>query len=78
MAKVSVRDLRNKGGRVLKRVARGESVTVTMDGEPVAELRPLRRAGLSAAALLALWRKLPPLDPDALRADLDRVLDTSL
>ena len=48
MAVVSVRDLRNKGGRVLKRVASGEAVTVTLDGEPIAELRPVRRGGVSA------------------------------
>jgi len=73
-----VRDLRNKGGKVLKRVARGEAITVTMDGEPVAELRPLRRAGLSATVLLARWRTLPPLDPAALRADIDLVVDATL
>jgi len=78
MADVSVRDLRNKGGRVLKRVVRGESVTVTLDGEPVAELRRVRRIGLSATALLTRWRRLPPMDSKKLRADLDRVVDTSL
>jgi len=78
MAVVSVRDLRNKGGRVLKRVAKGEAITVTRDGEPIAELRPVRRSGLSAATLLARWHKLPLVDPVKLRADLDRVLDTSV
>lgn len=78
MADVSVRDLRNKGGRVLKRVVRGEAVTVTLDGEPVAELRRVRRAGLSATALITRWRKLPPMDSKRLRADLDRVLDPSV
>jgi prevent-host-death family protein len=77
MAVVSVRDLRNKGGRVLKRVARGEAVTVTLDGEPIAEMRPVRRGGLSATALLARWHKLPAVDAVKLRTDLDRVLDTS-
>jgi prevent-host-death family protein len=77
MTAVSVRDLRNKGGRVLKRAARGEAVTVTLDGEPIAELRPVRRGGRSATALLARWHKLPAVDPAKLRADLDRVLDTS-
>jgi prevent-host-death family protein len=77
MAVVSVRDLRNKGGRVLKRVARGEALTVTLDGEPIAEMRPVRRGGLSATALLARWHKLPAVDAVKLRTDLDRVLDTS-
>lgn len=78
MADVSVRDLRNKGGRVLKRVAGGETITVTLDGEPVAELRPVPRRALSAAMLIERWRNLPPVDPTALRADIDRVFDTSL
>ena len=78
MGKVSVRDLRNKGGRVLRRVARGEVLTVTMDGKPVAELRPLASQPVPAATLLQRWRGLPPVDAAALRADLDRTLDTSL
>jgi len=78
MADVSVRDLRNKGGRVLKRVARGESLTVTMDGRPVAELRPIHGPGLSAAALLRRWRNLPLVDAAALRRDLDRVVSPKL
>ena len=77
MAVVSVRDLRNKGGRVLKRVARGEAVTVALDGEPIAELRPVRRGGVSATMRLTRWHTLPAVDPAKLRADLDRVLDSS-
>ena len=78
MDHVSVRDLRNHGGRVLERVANGESLTVTLDGRPVAELRPLSGRALSASTLLARWPRLPNVDPAALRADLDRTLDTSL
>lgn len=75
---VTVRDLRNNGGRVLERVANGESLTVTLDGRPVAELRPLPVRALPAAALLARWRRLPAVDPVVLRADIDRTLDTSI
>jgi prevent-host-death family protein len=78
MRNVSVRDLRNNGGRVLERVAKGETVTVTLDGRPVAELRPLAGPALSAATLLNRWRRLPVVDPATLRADLDRVIDPSL
>ncbi|MGH7564573.1 MAG: type II toxin-antitoxin system Phd/YefM family antitoxin, partial [Gemmatimonadota bacterium] len=55
-----MRDLRNHGGRVLERVTRGETLTVTRDGRPVAELRPLPRPPLRAAALLNRWRGLAP------------------
>src|SRR5947208_3223486 len=38
MGEASIRELRNHGGRVLARVAGGERVVGTSDGEPVAEL----------------------------------------
>jgi antitoxin (DNA-binding transcriptional repressor) of toxin-antitoxin stability system len=74
MADVSIRDLRNHGGDVVGRAARGRQITVTRSGEAVAELRAISRTPLSAEALLANWRGLPPLDPSALRADLDELL----
>jgi prevent-host-death family protein len=78
MAEVTVRELRNEGGRVIDRVLAGESLVVTRDGEPVAELRPLPHAVLDAATLLRQWRHLPTVDPAALRADIDAVLDQAL
>lgn len=78
MAIVTVRDLRNHGGDGLDRVSRGEAVIVTRDGVPVAELRPVRRPGLTASELIARRRNLPRLDPEVLRRDLDSVLDPSL
>jgi len=77
MARVSIRDLRNHGGEVVDRAASGEAITITRSGRAVAELRPLRPP-LSAEALLARWRRLPAVDPTALRDDVDRLLDTSL
>jgi prevent-host-death family protein len=78
MADVSIRDLRNKGGDVVDRVARGERITITRAGKRVAELRPLSRPGLEADALLQRWRHLPPVDPAALRRDIDEFLDPQL
>ena len=78
MNKVTVRELRNHGGEVLERVARGETVTVTHSGRAVAELRPLAARGLRAEALLERWRTLPPVEPERLRADLDAVLDAKV
>jgi prevent-host-death family protein len=78
MDNVTVRELRNNGGRVLQRVADGETLTVTMDGQPIAELRPVPGRAIPAATLLARWRRLPPVDAQQLRADMDRVLDASL
>ena len=78
MDTVTIRDLRNHGGEVVGRVEAGEHVTVTRDGRPVAELRPLRARGISAAALLERWRRLPPVDAEAFRRDVDAVIDQAL
>ena len=73
-----MRQLRNQGGAVIERVLGGEHVTITRDGKPVAELRPLRRRSLSRAELVARFRGLPPMDPAALRRDVDAAVDQSL
>jgi prevent-host-death family protein len=78
MTEVAVRDLRNHGGEILERVAGGEAMTVTRDGRPIAELRPLPRRPLQASLLLQRWRGLPTVDPVQLRADIDDVLDSAL
>lgn len=75
---VTIRDLRNRGGEILAEVARGEAMIVTRDGEPIAEIRPLPRRGVSTAELIARRRHLPDIDPDRLRADIDSILDQSL
>jgi antitoxin (DNA-binding transcriptional repressor) of toxin-antitoxin stability system len=77
MAKVSIRELRNHGGDVVDRAARGEQITITRSGREVAELRAIRPP-LSAEALLGRWHRLPAIDPAALRADVDRLLDPGL
>lgn len=78
MAEVTIRELRNHGGEVVDRAARGEQITITRAGKPVAELRPAPRQPLTAEALLARWHRLPPVDYRALRADLDEVMDPAL
>ncbi len=78
MAEVSIRDLRNHGGDIVDRAARGERITITRSGRPVAELRPIAREPLTAEELVRRWRKLPRVDPAALRADIDSLLDTRL
>jgi prevent-host-death family protein len=78
MATISMRELRNHGGDIIQRVGRGEALTVTNDGAQVAELRPLPKRSLSTAELVARRRALPFVDPDALRADIDDLIDPSL
>lgn len=78
MRSVTVRELRNNGGQVLERVERGEHVIVTRDGRPVAELRPLPRPSAGPSELIERRRRLPRVDPEALRRDIDTVVDPTL
>ncbi|MGI8780195.1 MAG: type II toxin-antitoxin system Phd/YefM family antitoxin [Solirubrobacteraceae bacterium] len=78
MADVSIRELRNHGGEVVDRAARGEQITITRAGKAVAELRPVSLSPLAASTLLARWRTLPALDPAAVRADIDETMDSRL
>jgi antitoxin (DNA-binding transcriptional repressor) of toxin-antitoxin stability system len=59
-------------------VEHGERVIVTRDGHPIAELRPLPRRSASTAELIDRRRRLPRVDPEALRRDIDTVLDPTL
>jgi prevent-host-death family protein len=78
VANVSIRDLRNHGGEIVDRAARGELITITRHGEPVAELRPIRRRFVPTEELLRRWRHLPPYDLDQLRKELDQIIDPRL
>ena len=78
METVTIRDLRNHGGDVVDRVEAGERVTVTRDGRADAELRPVRSRGVPSTILLERWRRLPAVDADALRRDIDAIVDQSL
>jgi prevent-host-death family protein len=78
MAEVTIRELRNHGGEVVDRAARGEQITITRAGKPVAELRPVPSRPLTAETLLARWHRLPAMDYQAMRAELDEVVDPGL
>lgn len=78
MANVTIRELRSKGGEVVDRAARGEQITITRAGKPVASLRPVDADALTSDVLLARWRQLPAVDPAGLRADIDEVLNGDL
>jgi prevent-host-death family protein len=78
MSEVSIRDLRNHGGDVVDRAARGEAITITRDGKPVARLSPVAARPLDVGVLLERWSRLPPIDPQQLRADIDETLDARI
>lgn len=57
---VSVRELRNRVGDVLRRVEAGERIRVTVNRRPVAEIVPLphRRAAVPWSELQSRWSKI--------------------
>lgn len=75
---VPVRDLRNNSAALLKRVQQGEHVVVTRDGEPVAQVVPLRKTPLRRDQLLLRWAALPTIDTEQFQRDVDDMLDWSL
>lgn len=82
MAKtIAQRELRNENAKVMDAVTAGETFVVTRNGEPVAELRPLRtgrRAFISREEVTALATAQVRIDRHQFRAELDRVLDQGL
>lgn len=73
-----MRSLRNHSAELLARVASGESLTVTRDGQAVAILGPVPQRPLAADVLLARFKALPPVDGAAMRAEIDEILDPAL
>lgn len=78
MADVSIRDLRNHGGEVVERAQRGEQLTITRSGKPVAQLVALQRPPVPLDELRARWARLPQVDPADLRHDIDTAIEPSV
>lgn len=57
---------------------RGERLTITRDGKPVAELTGARRRAVPLEELLRRWQRLPHIDAVGFRSDVDAVIDPSL
>ena len=76
---ITQRELRNDSGAILREVQAGQTITVTRNGVPVAELRavPQRRFVLRAVIAEAA-RRAPRVDFDRLRTELDAVVDQSV
>lgn len=78
MAEISIRELRNHGGEVVERAQRGERLTITRAGKPVAELVSLQRPPMPLHELRRRWSRLPDVDPVALRRDIDATIDPAI
>jgi prevent-host-death family protein len=71
MAVIAQKELRNDVGAVLRRVEAGETLTVTVAGRVVAELRPVhKKQWVSGAALRQVWSGPAP---QSLADDLARL-----
>jgi prevent-host-death family protein len=79
MAKtIPQRDLRNENAKVIDAVVAGETFVVTRNGEPVAELRPIRvgrRTFITRDEVAGLATSGVRIDRQQFRADLDRSID---
>jgi prevent-host-death family protein len=78
---IAQRELRNDNARVIEAVTAGETFVVTRNGEPVAELRPIRagrRTFISRGEVAALAAAGVRIDHRQFRADLDRLIDQAL
>lgn len=73
---ITQRELRNDSGAVLREVQAGQTIVITRNGVPVAELRPIApRRFAPRAAIAAARRRAPRIDAGRLRDDLDTVVD---
>lgn len=72
-------ELRNNNAAVMRRVAAGESFTVTVNGVPVADVVPHqrthKRVAIPAEELDRLMVELPPIDVEAWYEDRDALDD---
>jgi prevent-host-death family protein len=72
---ITQRELRNSSAKVMDAVERGETLIVTRNGTPVAELRPIRRRTfVPAAEVKRLFAGAPRADYQAMRAETDALL----
>lgn len=76
---ITQRELRNQSGAVLREVQAGQTVTITRNGVPVAELRPVCSHRFVPRAVIAdTAASAPRIDAARFRADLDAVVNQSL
>lgn len=76
---INQRELRNACAKVLRDVQAGQTVVVTRNGEPVAELRPIQPRRFAPRATLAeAAARAARIDANRFRDDVDAVVDQSI
>lgn len=72
---VSVRQFVADSGSVTRGLRQGRSYTLTLNGEPLAKMVPIRRRqAVPKGEVLAIFAIAPVIDVDELRSDLDEAL----
>ena len=76
---ISQRELRNFSAAVLREVRAGHTITVTRNGDPVAELRPIHPRRFASRAVIAeAATRAPRIDAVRFRDDVDALIDQSV
>ena len=76
---VSVRQFVADSGAITRGLRQGRTYTLTLNGEPLAKMIPIRRRrAVSREEVLAIFATAPVVDGDELRADLDRAVSQDL
>jgi prevent-host-death family protein len=75
---ISQRELRNQSAAILREAQAGQTIIITRNGVPVAELRPIQPRRFAPRAVIAEAAvRAPRVDATRFRADLDAVVDQS-
>jgi antitoxin (DNA-binding transcriptional repressor) of toxin-antitoxin stability system len=76
---VSVRQFVADSGAVTRGLRQGHAYTLTLNGEPLATMTPIRRRrAIPREEVLAIFATAPVIDVDELRADLDEAVEQDL
>jgi prevent-host-death family protein len=76
---ITQRELRNNSGAILREVQAGQSILVSRNGVPVAELRPVpQRTFVPRAVIADAAVRAPRIDSRRFRSDIDAVVDDSI
>jgi antitoxin (DNA-binding transcriptional repressor) of toxin-antitoxin stability system len=78
-ADVSVRQFVADSGSVTRGLREGRAYTLTLNGEPLAKMIPIRRSqAVPKEEVLAMFATAPVIDVDELRSDLDAMVTQDL
>ena len=78
-ADISVRQFVADSGAVRRALRQGRAYTLTLNGEPLAKMIPIRqRRAIPTEELLAIFATAPVVNGDELRADLDEAVSQDL